>query len=427
MLLYLALWRKGKKMFRELASFDSSKKLIFNKINPKPLGSERISLLKAHLRTLSEDIISDLNIPPFHRSTVDGFAVKAEDTFDAEENNPVKLNIVGSINVGFCSELVLGNGEAVEIVTGAPIPSGANAVVMVENTQKHENQILIYRAVSQDENVMKKGTDVKKGEIVLKKGAVLEASKIGVLAAIGLDYVQVFRLPKIAIISTGAEITTPGKKLLPGKIYDINAYSLSAAVLKSGGEPIYQGVVPDDEVSLRNALKEALLSSDIVITSGGVSVGPKDYTPRVVNCLGKPGVILSGIAVKPGKPTTVALIGKKPVFSLPGHPTSALLIFHLLVHPIIQKICGKTLIENQTIKAILDTRLFSAKGRKTYITVTLTRDKKQKLIATPTKTGVSGAITTLSKADGFVEIAANQQFIDSNEEVNVTLLTNKKI
>lgn len=414
-------------MFRELVSFESAKKIIFNKLNPKPTGSERIPLLKAHLRTLSEDIISDLNIPPFNRSTVDGYAVKAEDTFGAEEKTPIKLNLAGTINIGLYPEIELGKGEAVEIVTGAPIPKGANAVVMVENTQKYKNQILIYRAATQDENLMKEGTDVKKSETVIKKGAVLDAPNIGVLAAIGLDFVQVFRLPKIAIISTGAEITNPGKKLLPGKIYDINAYSLSAAVLKSGGKPIFKGIIPDDEIALTNALKEALHSSDIVITSGGVSVGPRDYTPRVVNSLGKPGVFLSGIAVKPGKPTTIALIGNKPVFSLPGHPTSALLMFNLLVNPIIQKMCGKTLVENQTVKAILDTRLFSAKGRKTYVTVTLIRDKQQRLFATPARTGASGAITTLSIADGFVEIAANQQFIDSNEEVIVTLLKNKKI
>ena len=414
-------------MFRELIPFDSAKKLIFDKINPKPLGAEKISLKEAHNRILAEDVKTNLDIPPFHRSTVDGYALKAEDSYGAEENKPIDLNVIGEISVGEYPKIYLKKGEAVEIVTGAPIPSGANAVIMVENTQKQKNRLLIYRALTQDENIMKKGTDIKKGEILLKAGKILEAPYIGVLAAIGLNYAKVLKIPTIAVISTGAEIIEPGKNLDPGKIYDINAYSISAAVLNSGGKPIYMGVIPDDEVALEKALKQALLSSDMIITSGGVSVGPRDYTPKIVNSLGKPGVIISGIAVKPGKPTTVAVIGNKPVFSLPGHPTSALLIYYLLVSPIIQRIAGRKLISEKAVKANLTTRLFSAKGRKTYVTVKLSRNKNQKLIAKPTRTGVSGAITTLSKADGFLEIPADQQFIDSNEEVTVTLFTNKKV
>jgi putative molybdopterin biosynthesis protein len=414
-------------MFRELIPFDSAKKLIFDKINPKPLGAEQIPLIEAYNRILAEDVITNLAIPPFDRSTVDGYALKAEDSYGAEENKPVYLNIIGEINVGTHPKIHLKKGEAIEIVTGAPIPSGANSVIMVENTQEQKNKLLIYRAVTQDENVMKKGSDIKKGEILLKAGKILEAPDIGVLAAIGLSYTKVVKVPTVAVISTGAEIIEPGKNLGPGKIYDINAYSLSAAVMNSGGKSIYMGVIPDDEAALEKALKQALFSSDIVITSGGVSVGPRDYTPQIVNSLGKPGVIISGIAVKPGKPTTVALIDNKPVFSLPGHPTSALLIFYLLVSPIIQRIAGRKLISHKTVTAILTTRLFSAKGRKTFVTVKLSRDKNQILKADPTKTGVSGAITTLAKADGFIEIPSSQQFIDSNEEVTVTLLANKKV
>lgn len=414
-------------MFRELMPFDLAKKLIIDTIDPKPLGEEQIPLIDATNRIVSEDVVSNMDIPPFSRSAVDGYAVKAEDTYGAEENKPVTLNIAGEVSVGEYPELELKKADTVEIVTGAPIPKGANAVVMVENTQKKENTLLIYRAVTQDENVMKQGTDIKKGDNVLKAGQFLGASEIGVLAAIGINYIKVQRTPIVAVISTGAEITEPGKKLTLGKIYDINAYSLSAAVLQSGGKPAYMGVIPDDEIALNKALKQALDSSDMIITSGGVSVGPRDYTPKIVNSLGKPGVILSGIAVKPGKPTTVALIGKKPVFSLPGHPASALLIFYLLVKPIIESLAGEKELLEKTVKANLSTRLFSAKGRKTFVTVKLSRDKNQRLIADPIQTGASGAITTLSKADGFIEIPANQQFIDSNEIVKVTLLRSKKI
>jgi len=359
-------------------TFDHAKKLLIAQLNPEPLGTEKIPLTKAYSRILSEDVITKVNIPPFDRSTVDGFAVRADDTYEAEENKPTALSIIGTINVGESPRIEIRKNQTVEIVTGAPIPIGADAVVMVENTQKQEFSLLIYRAVTHDENIMKKGTDLAKGEKVLKTGQLLSAPEIGVLAAIGMDYVNVFKIPVVSVISTGAEITKPGKDLAPGKIYDINAYSLSTAVKESGGKSICLGVIPDNEAALEAALKDALVSSDIIITSGGVSVGPRDYTPKIVNSLGKPGVIISGIAVKPGKPTTVAFIGKKPIFSLPGHPTSALLIFYLLVRPVIQSLAGNKIISEKTVDANLTTRLFSAKGRKTFVTVSLSRDKNQK-------------------------------------------------
>lgn len=414
-------------MFRELMTFDHAKKLLFDTLNPQPLGIEKIPLIEAYNRILSENIITKLDIPPFNRSTVDGYAVKADDTYESDEKKPIALKIIGTISVGESPKIQIRKNKTVETVTGAPIPEGANAVVMVENTQKQGDTLLIYRAVTPDENVMKKGADLKKGDTVLIAGQLLGAPEIGVLAAIGVNYVNVFKIPIVSVFSTGAEITEPGKGLAPGKIYDINAYSLSTAVKESGGKPISMGVIPDNEAALKNALKQALSSSDIIITSGGVSVGPRDYTPKIVDSLGKPGVIISGIAVKPGKPTTIAFIGNKPVFSLPGHPTSALLIFYLLVRPVIQCLSGHKVISEKTVKANLAVRLFSAKGRKTFVTVRLSRDKSQKIVATPVQTGGSGAITTLSKADGFIEIPENQQFIDSNEQVTVTLLKNKKV
>ena len=408
-------------------TFDHAKKLLLTQINPEPLGGEKIPLTEAYSRILSEDVITKVNIPPFDRSTVDGYAVRAEDTYEAEENKPTALSIIGTINVGEPPKIEIRKNQTVEIVTGAPIPEGADSVVMVENTQKLASSLLIYRAVTSDENIMKKGTDIAKGEKVLKAGQLLGAPEIGVLAAIGMNYVNVLKRPVVSVISTGAEITEPGKDLAPGKIYDINAYSISTAVKESGGKCICVGVIPDDEAALETALRDALVSSDIVITSGGVSVGPRDYTPKIVNSLGKPGVIISGIAVKPGKPTTVAFIGKKPIFSLPGHPTSALLMFYLLVRPVIQSLAGNKIISEKIVKANLTTRLFSAKGRKTFVTVSLSRDKNQKILAKPIQTGASGAITTLSKADGYIEIPENQQFIDSNEQVTVTLFTSKKV
>ena len=409
------------KMFRKLLTLDEAKNVIQQHFKPKNLRIEEISILEAYKRILAEDVTATLDIPPFNRSTVDGYAVKAKDTFGADENKPIKLKFCGVVNVGEQPKTKVTQGTAVEIVTGAPIPEGADAVVMFEHTERRGSLIYIYNAVTKDENIMKAGADIKKSETVLKAGVQLGSREIGVLAALGMKKVNVYAMPKVAVLSTGAELTEPGAKLSQGKIYDINAYSLSVAVQECGGKPIYFGVLPDELNKIRTALRKAITVADMVITSGGVSVGPKDVMPRVLNSLGSLGVILCGVAIKPGKPTTVAVIDEKLVFSLPGHPTSALLVFHLLVRPLIQNMVGIAKSENLRVKALAGMRLFPAKGRRTFIMVKLNREKSGRLIAEPVPTGLSGAITTLAKADGFVEISENQQFIDANEEVTVNL------
>ena len=408
-------------MFRKLMTFDEAKKAINLHLKIESIGTEETALLEAYNRVLAENAASALDIPPFNRSTVDGYAVKAEDTFGADENQPIKLKVCGIVNVGEPPKISIAKGEAAEIVTGAPVPEGADAIVMVEDTERENNELRVYGAVTKGENTMKKGSDIKKDETVLKAGQVLGSREIGVLAALGTVKVKVHKVPCVAVLSTGGEVTEPGKKLPPGKIYDINAYSLSTAVLESRGKPVYLGVVPDDKLELRKALEHAVACADMGITSGGGSVGPKDVTPQVVDSLGEPGLIVCGIAVKPGKPTTIAWIGRKPVFSLPGHPTSALLMFHLLVRPVIQVLSGRPVEEAVKAKAVAGSRMFSAKGRRTFVMVKLKRDKSNRLVAWPVETGASGAITTLAKADGFLEIPENQQFIDADEKVNVIL------
>ncbi len=411
-------------MFRKLMTFDEAQKAIETQFKPVFLGDEEAILLEAYNRVLSEDVISTLDIPPFNRSTVDGYAVKAEDTFGAEENQPINLKVSGAVNVGEPPKMVLTKGEAVEIVTGAPIPEGADAVVMFEDTERESDELHVFSAVTINENVMKKGSDLKRGTTVLKKGQVLTSSEIGVLAALGLTKAKVLKIPIIAVLSTGGEVTEPGKALPEGKIYDINAFSLSTAVIESGAKPVYFGVVPDDKAALSKAMQTALASSDMVITSGGVSVGPRDYTPQIVDSLGKPGIVVYGIAVKPGKPTTVGFVGDKPIFSLPGHPTSALLIFYLLARPLIQRLAGRPAVPMKMVRSYAGSRMFSAKGRRTFVMVKLEFDENCRLIAEPVETGASGAITTLAKADGFVEIPENEQFVDVDEEVVVMLFRN---
>jgi putative molybdopterin biosynthesis protein len=408
-------------MFRKLLTFDQAKRAIQEHFKPRPLDIETIPLLDAYNRVLAENVTATLDIPPFNRSTVDGYAVKAKDTFGADENNPVKLKICGTVNVGELSKITVTSGKSAEIVTGAPMPEGADAVVMVEHTERNHDYLYVHFAVSTNENIMKAGADIRTGETVLREGRLLGSREIGVLAALGIIKAKVYSLPRVAVLSTGAEITEPGRSLSSGKIYDINAYSLSAAVQESGGEPVYLGVFPDDMTKLKKALRQALSSADMVITSGGVSIGPTDIMPKTLDSLGKPGVIICGIAIKPGKPTTVALIDGKLIFSLPGHPASALLIFHLLTRSIIQHMARIEASKSLMINAITAMRLFPAKGRRTFIMVKLKRNKSGRFVAEPVPTGLSGAITTLAKADGFIEIAESQQFIDAHEEVTVHL------
>ncbi len=408
-------------MFRKLSTFDEAQQKIQNSFRPPFLGDEECVLLEAYNRVLNEDIVSELDIPPFNRSIVDGYAVSAQDTFGADENQPVTLRVSGAVAVGEVPKVALGKGEATEIVTGAVIPQGADAVVMIEDTQREDENLQVFSSVTPSENVMKKGSDIKKGAVILRKGQVLGSSEIGVLAALGKTTVRVLKIPMIAVLSTGGEVTEPGKPLPEGKIYDINAYSISTAVVESGGKPIYFGVITDDKQALYKALHSAVASADMVITSGGVSVGPKDYTPQIVDSLGKPGIVVHGIAIKPGKPTTVGFVGDKPVFSLPGHPTSALLVFYLLARPIVLQLAGRPTVGMKTVRAVAGRRMFSAKGRRTFVMVKLEFDKQCRLIAEPVEAGASGAITTLSKADGFVEIAENEQFVDVDQEVVVYL------
>lgn len=409
-------------MFRKLLSFEEAKRRLEQSFTPEPTGTERIPLSEAHNRVLAENVAAPMDVPPFDRSTVDGYAVQAPDTFGAEENKPVKLKLSGRVSVGEAPRVKVKKGAVAEIVTGAPLPEGADAVVMLEYAIQEGGSVLIHRPVSKGENVMKAGSDIHKGETVLKKGQILSSRQIGVLAALGLAEVEVYKRPRVAVLSTGGEVVEAGKKLEPGKIYDVNTHTLSAAVLECGGEPLNLGIIEDEKDRLEDALRMALRLADVVVSSGGVSVGPKDLIPSVLSGWGEAGVIVCGVAVKPGKPLTVALVDGKPVFSLPGHPTSALLMFYLFVRPVLARMAGKPEGDELfTVDAVAGEKMFQAKGRRTFVMVTLDVGELGELRASPVPLGLSGAITTLAKADGFVEIPEGQQFVDAEETVTVNL------
>ncbi len=412
-----------RKIFKTLVTLEEAVKKLYEHFEPKPLGFEEIPLFDAFGRVLAEDVYSEVDVPPFDRAAMDGYAVKAADTFGAREDKPVKLKIIGKVKVGFKPEIHVNRGEAAEIGTGAPMPSGANAVVMVEYTEEENGYVKIFKPVVPSENVQPAGSDIMVGELILREGQLLTSREIGVLAAIGKVSIKVYRKPKVAIISTGDEIVKAGEKLPYGKIYDINGPSIFSAVKECGGEPIFIGIAKDDVREIIDMIREGFEKADIVITSGSTSAGVKDVLYQIVEQLGEPGVIVHGIKIKPGKPTVIAVVDNKPLFGLPGYPTSALTIFRLIVAPVIRKMAGlPPVVQEDTVSTVLKTRIYAPPGRKYLVSVSLARDKDGNLVAVPTPGG-SGTITNLANADGYFEIPEDVEFVDEGERVQVKLFS----
>ncbi|MBU4372918.1 MAG: molybdopterin biosynthesis protein [Euryarchaeota archaeon] len=396
-----------RKEFRKLISMDEAKGIIQHlDIQPHLTETDIENALGC---VLAEDAVSEVDVPPFNRASMDGYAVHASDTYVAREDMPVKLKLVGSIPAGINPDIHINRGEAAEIATGAVMPGGADSVVMVEYTSI-DRDLHVHRPVSINENVMPAGADIMVGERVLKKGTRLSAREIGVLAAIGKKRICVYGL-NVGIISTGNELAEPGRKLEAGKIYDINSFSLSSGVKECGGIPIRYNIIMDDENEMKNAIKEAAENCDIILTSGSTSAGSGDIMYRIIE---ENGILLAhGIDIKPGKPAIIGKVFGKPVVGLPGYPASSLIIFNEFVAPLIRKMTGKNLARVQT-KATLAARIRS-EGRSQLLPVGIVRG-----LAYPIEKG-SGAITTLSEADGFIEVPSNVEMIDAGETVNVTL------
>jgi len=386
----------------------------------RPVGQELVPIGEALGRVLAEDVASPIDVPAFDRSNVDGFAVRAADTFGASEAEPKKLKrapfdvVMGRISAG-----VLEPGAAIAIPTGGAVPRGADAIVMVEHTIAHAGEVLVTKATTPGKWITYAGTDVAQGEVVLRAGEALTSRETGVLAAIGLAHVRVLARPRVAILSTGDEIVPPGEPLPPGAVYDSNARILADAVREAGGDPVLRGVVPDDEAALRAAVLSAIASSDVVLLSGGTSKGPGDLNARVLaDVLEPPGIVAHGVALKPGKPLCLAVSNGKPVVVLPGFPTSAIFTFHEFVAPVLRALAGRHERASATLDARLPFRVTSEAGRTEYVLVRLVSDEQERLVAYPIGKG-SGSVTTFSQADGFFVIAANEELVDGGEIVTI--------
>lgn len=388
----------------------------YGKIN---VGHEEVEIAKALGRTASEDVFSKLDIPDFNRSTVDGYAVVSRDTFGASESIPAFLSIIGKVEMGEATNLRVTTGQCVYVPTGGMIPEGADGMLMIEYVECIDDGLLAaHSPVAPGENIIFKGDDVVLGEKVLAKGRVIKSRDIGVLCAAGISRVKVSRPPRVAVVSTGDEIVDPFGQVNPGQVRDINTYTLSAMVQEAGGEVTRTIVVKDDFELIKNTVDEASKDNEIVVISGGSSVGAKDNTEKVIDSFGEPGVFVHGVAVKPGKPTILGRVRNAAVFGLPGHPVSAAIIFKLFVEDLIERLQGRKK-QNLYINAVSSTNIHSSPGKETYQMVEL-EENESGHTAKPIH-AKSAAISQLSRAQGMIRIPLNKEGINKGEIVKVEL------
>lgn len=374
--------------------------------------TERVAIAGAAGRVVAADVVSPCDVPPFSRAAMDGYAVIAEDTFGASRQEPCTLAVVETVYTGQTPRRRVARGQCTEIATGAPMPDGADAVVMVEETEREGDAVRVFTPVYPRQNVGRQGADIAAGTAVLRAGDVLNPSRIGALAALGLADIEVFARPRCAILSTGNEIVEAGRPLEPGQIYDINRYTLAAIVAEHGGEPVLRPAAPDTIEDLARAVEQCL-ACDVVVFSGGSSVGARDLILDVIARMGE--ILFHGIAVKPGKPTVFGVVAGRPVFGMPGYPTSCLSNAYMLLAPFVRRLAHLPPAAPRTVTLPLAQRIVSTTGRHQFYTVRIANGQ-----AVPAFKA-SGDITSMSQADGYIEIPAQTEIVERGELVEVRL------
>lgn len=399
---------------KEVNEFINKKAKVF------PIGNEKIDLLSALNRIAAEDIYSPINLPAFNRSTVDGYAVISQDVMGASEGMPSYLQCIDEVLMGEKTDLVLKRGQAVYVPTGGMVPDGADGVVMIEYVEKLDEQtLLIYKPIAPGENITYIGDDLKEGECIVKQGKKISPYDIGLFAGIGMKSVNVVKKIKVAIISTGDEIVDIVQTQNIGQIRDINGYALYGRILELGGEVSVKTIVKDDFKKLRESIESALAISDIVLLSGGSSVGTRDFTKAVIESFDGGQVVVHGISIKPGKPTIIGMVKDKMVFGLPGHPASALIIFNRFVKPYMEQAIRKY-VPKFSVFATLSANVHASPGKDTYQMVQLIKDKNE-YVAVPIH-AKSGMMTLLSKASGYIHISNEKEGLLMGQRVEVFLL-----
>jgi molybdopterin molybdotransferase len=397
---------------RETIPLDEALALVMDSVRPIE-RTERVALGQASGRVVAERVASSVDVPPFDRAAMDGYAVVAEDTFGAGRYDPRVLRCVEKVYTGQMPSRPVARGECIEIATGAPMPEGADAVVMVEETEKAaEGEVRVFTPVYPRQHVGRRGADIAAGQPVLEPGDVLNPSRIGALAATGVLDVPMYERPRIAILSTGNEIVEPGGPLGPGQIYDINRFTLSAVIHAHGGIAVPRPTAPDALPDLMAAVQSAA-AEDVIVFSGGSSVGERDLIMDALAALGE--VLFHGIAVKPGKPTVFGRIGQTPVLGMPGYPTSCLSNAYMLLVPLLRRLARLPEYRPQTVRLPLARRIVSTTGRHQFYTVRIDAG------AAVPAFKASGDITSMSRADGYIEILPQTDIVEAGEMVEVKL------
>lgn len=412
---------ESREQFLQVVGRDDALRRFLQALRLEPLAAEQVSLAQALGRVLAEDVIAEVDVPSFDRANVDGFAVRAEDTHGATEQAPRRLRVLEEeIAPGKVPQCEVVAGVGVSIATGGMLPRGADAVVMVEQAYVRGGELFVQRAVSAGTAVTFAGTDMASGELVLYRGTPLTSRETGVLAAIGRSAVRVWRRPRVAILSTGDELIAPGAPMRPGLVYDSNARTLADGVRECGGDPLIGPIVPDELCALRRALRAAIDQADMVLLSGGTSKGDGDLSYRAVEELRDPGVLVHGVALKPGKPLCLAATQGKAVVVLPGFPTSAIFTFQEFVAPVIRRLAGLAGDERKRVSARLAVKVSSEPGRTEYLLVRLVGGEGLPS-AYPMGQG-SGSVTAFSRADGFVVVDQHRELLEADSVVDVHLL-----
>jgi len=406
--------------FLQVLSRDAAEAAFVAALRPRPLGLEELGLDLLLGRVLGCDIAAPVDAPPFDRAVVDGFAVRAADLFDASDVAPVRLRLNAEvIHCGTAPGLPVTPGTATPIATGGPIPRGADAVVMIEHTEPEGDGIAVARALAPGTFISFAGSDIARGQTLLRKGVVIGAREVAMLAAVGLDRAPVWRRPRVGVLSTGDELVQPGQPLRPAGVYDSNGPVIAAALRENGCEAVHLGAISDDAEQLFAAFQAAFAAHDALILSGGTSKGAGDLTTKVIAGLGAPGIVAHGVALKPGKPLCLAVCDGKPVVVLPGFPTSAMFTFHELVAPALRMMAGLPPQNTARITARLPLRLTSELGRTEFAMVALT-EGPDGLVAHPVAKG-SGAVTAFAQADGFLTVPALVESLAPGTMAEVTL------
>jgi molybdopterin molybdotransferase len=401
------------KGFQKLTTVDDALQSFLMQLKPRRLGSELIPIHEALGRITAEDVRGNYDLPPFNRSAVDGYALKAKDTFRVSAFNTKTFKL---------TEGKVHENEAKELWTGNPVPEGADAVVMLEYTKKLGNKIELSKAVTPGRNVAKRGEDVAEGNIAIENGIRLNPHHLGLMGALGITHVAVVKKPKVAILATGSELVELGQKREFGKIVETNRLLFSSLCMELGAEPLNLGLVKDDLEQITSKIREGLTQADAVITTGGTSVGYPDLVPLAVNQIGKPGIVVHGVAIRPGMPTALAILEGKPVFVLSGNPVAATVGFEAFTRPTLFKMLGVDEVR-AAVEAKLTRRVAGVLGRKVFLRVRVFK-RNGSFFAEPVRVTGSGVLTTMTKANGYVIIPENREGIEKGESVMVNLFSN---